>query len=157
VKQGAHSNRLPRGQFVLLAGIGWSMAPFLKDGDRLVIAPVPVDRLRIGDIIAYDDTSSGAIVCHRVVKKRTIPGGIQLYARGDANWGTSGPLQEHQLRGKVVAVYRGRRVMILTSPWRAWVHYGIVCGHPMICWARTIKRMITHHAARMLMPEERAI
>lgn len=122
-----------------VAAQGWSMTPFLKPGDRLVIRALPASRLRIGDIVAYDDPDHGSLICHRLVKKHMAAEGIRLHTQGDASPTFSGPISGHHVRGKVIALYREGQVVVLASPFRVLLHYGIVYGHPVIRWARKIK------------------
>jgi len=127
---------------MLVSSSGWSMAPFVKDGDRLVIAPVPANRLRIGDIIAYDDIDSSSIVCHRLVDIQRTPSGTHLFARGDASCTIEGPIAAVRLRGRIVAIYRRGCVTSLDGPLRVVLHRLIVRWHPLLCAARGIKQRL---------------
>ncbi len=53
---------------------GFSMSPFIRDGDVLTIAPVDGCALRIGRVVAFVQPRSGRLAVHRVI------------ARVDAGW-----------------------------------------------------------------------
>jgi signal peptidase len=69
---------------VVLSG---SMAPALEVGDLAVIAPVPVEALRVGDIVSYRSAHLGHVnVTHRLVAIQPGPGGSPRFrTKGDAN------------------------------------------------------------------------
>jgi hypothetical protein len=56
------------------------MAPFIKDGDLVEIAPLEKGRVSVGSVIAFRDSISGGLIVHRVVKAR----GGNIWTRGDA-------------------------------------------------------------------------
>lgn len=49
---------------------GWSMAPFIQDGDVITIAPVENKKPGVGDVVAFTRPDSGNLVVHRIVAKR---------------------------------------------------------------------------------------
>jgi signal peptidase I len=68
---------------VVLSG---SMAPALEVGDLAVIAPVPLEALRVGDIVSYRSAYLGHVnVTHRLVAIQPGPGGPRFRTKGDAN------------------------------------------------------------------------
>ena len=48
---------------------GFSMFPFIKDGDVVTIHPIDKDKLRIGDVVAVFQESSEKLMVHRLIKK----------------------------------------------------------------------------------------
>ena len=46
---------------------GFSMWPFLKAGEKLLIKKTPTENLKVGDIIIY--RGDNQLVCHRLIKK----------------------------------------------------------------------------------------
>ena len=58
---------LREGKSIYLTASGMSMYPFLKKADKLKIAPVKANGIRLGDIIAVDRRGGGAwFTVHRV-------------------------------------------------------------------------------------------
>jgi hypothetical protein len=81
---------------------GWSMAPTLRDQDRLQVAPL--DGARPGDLVVA--RRAGILVAHRLVR---LDGAMAL-TKGDACAAPDPPLPAEALLGRVVAVRR--------RPWR---------------------------------------
>jgi signal peptidase I len=46
---------------------GFSMTPFIRSGDVITIAPTSAP-IRFGDVVAFENLSSGKLVVHRVVR-----------------------------------------------------------------------------------------
>ncbi len=90
---------------------GFSMWPFIRQGDKLVIKKVPVDDLRPGDIILY--RANNQLVCHRLVKKNRD----FLYTRGDNSMSSPEVITQEIFIGKVVGIIRNNRMISLTG-WR---------------------------------------
>ncbi len=97
---------------------GSSMAPFIRDGDLLTVAPVDAARLEIGDVALYR-TSWGRIKAHRVVGKTVQGGTLLLETRGDARLSPDRPVPGDRVLGRVVRAQRGGRVYRLDGgTWR---------------------------------------
>ena len=93
------------------------MAPFIRDGDVITLAPLdPKDRLRLGEVVAFQHPQSGKLVVHRVVARQQRA----VLIRGDAVDGCSdGLIPMDSVLGRLVKVERGgRRVSLGTGPER---------------------------------------
>jgi len=101
-----HLLLLRRGEPIYATASGMSMYPFLKTGDKLKIAPIREDEIKLGDMIAVDRRSKGAwFTCHRVVKisedKR------YYFTKGDFHKeGLDEPVTAKDIAGKIVLVRR---------------------------------------------------
>jgi signal peptidase len=87
---------------VPLSVLTQSMEPSLPPGTLLVVRPVPVDDIRIGDVVTYQITSGQpAVVSHRVVGVTTSSTGERTFVlKGDANdLADSAPVTAPQIRG----------------------------------------------------------
>jgi len=91
---------------------GYSMNPFLKPGDRLVVKRVPPEYYRVGDIVVLPYPENIYRV-HRLVK--LLPGCRGL-TKGDSLlvW-DPGPVTLTRLAGRVEMVVRDRRLIAITS------------------------------------------
>ena len=89
---------------------GLSMAGIFRPGDLLFFEPVPIARLRRGDIVAYSDSQpppEGVDTVHRVVAITSLG----LICRGDNNRSPDRkPVTEERLIGRVSRFERGGRV-----------------------------------------------
>lgn len=99
---------LARGRSVSMTARGGSMWPFIRDGDRLTLAPL--DRAaRVGDVVwVHVGSAPGPI--HRV---RRIDRDRRICVQGDASTVPDGWFSQTDLLGQVVAVERnGHRVRL---------------------------------------------
>jgi hypothetical protein len=91
---------------------GYSMNPFLKPGDRLVVKQVPPGNYRVGDIVVLPNPENIYMV-HRLIK--LLPGYRGL-TKGDSLLASDpGPVTLSSLAGRVEMVVRGRRLIPIGS------------------------------------------
>ena len=86
-----------------------SMQPTLNPGDIAIVLSTPPQAIKIGDIIQYQTAEAPTI--HRVIDKYTQGGTTWFITQGDANNAPDNPVNERNVRGKVV----------LTIPKLGWV------------------------------------
>jgi signal peptidase len=110
---------LDRGIPFRLTALGFSMHPFIRDGDILTVSPKPETRL--GDVVAFCHPDTGKLVVHRVLGR--APGGYLL--RGDNAPEVDGLIPPEKILGLVTGVERkGRKVRLGRGPERrllAWL------------------------------------
>jgi len=88
---------------------GFSMNPFIKDGDVITVAPLKDYKLRIGDVASYIHPQSRRVIVHRVVGKR----GDSFLIKGDGLQEMDGPVQLKNIFGYVKKIERnGKKVRI---------------------------------------------
>ena len=111
------SDVLARGVPFRFAAPGFSMFPFIRDGDAVTISPLRGRPARFGDVVAFTGPRGGPIV-HRVTARR--PGRYEI--RGDCSGGPDGidVVPAAGIIGVVTRVERrGRRVRLGLGPERA--------------------------------------
>lgn len=65
---------------------GGSMKPAIKDDDAVVIISTDPNRLKVGDVIAFEDPeSSGDTIIHRIVGMKGKGSEMIIETKGDAN------------------------------------------------------------------------
>jgi len=101
---------------------GWSMAPFIRDGDVITVSPLQRARPGIGEVVAFIRPGEGNVVVHRVVTRR----GADSFIQGDAvPECTDGIIPPQNLLGRVTRIERnGRNVWLGLGPERyaiAWL------------------------------------
>jgi len=84
---------------------GLSMAPFIRDGDIVVIAPLNEARVRLGDILVFIHPSQGKLAIHRLIKKR----GALCLIKGDNVSFFDGWVERGGILGRVISIQRGAR------------------------------------------------
>ncbi len=130
---------LGRGFSLRFQAKGSSMAPFIRDGDVLTLAPKGGKPPRRGDIVAFVNPSDGKLAVHRIIAFRRGEATI----KGDNVPAPDGTFPEGSILGFVRRVERdGRvvrpglglagRVIAMLSARRAW--RGLLSG------ARTVTR-----------------
>ncbi len=81
---------------------GDSMLPFVKPLAPIRIRRVPVEEIRVGDIVAY--RANGSLIAHRVVKIASDPAGVVLLTKGDNRVQRDPLLRPGQILGLVTRV-----------------------------------------------------
>lgn len=99
-----------KGASVRFHAKGFSMWPFIKDGDIVTISPIQGTTPRIGDIIVFTRPESKVLVVHRIVGKR----GTMVLAKGDCNTDPDGWIPLANLLGRVVQIKRRGKLHLLS-------------------------------------------
>ena len=107
---------LSRGATFHFRAKGWSMTPFIKDGDAITIAPPSKEKLATGKVVAFTQPTSGQLTVHRVIGRH----GSDFLIQGDNAIGQpDGLVHPQDILGCVTRVERnGRRVFLGLGPER---------------------------------------
>ena len=89
---------------------GWSMTPFILDGDVISVSPLPRGLPGIGDVVAFMRPEMETLVVHRVIARR---GGACLIQSDNSHGGDDGLVPRESILGRVTRVERGGRVIRL--------------------------------------------
>jgi signal peptidase I len=84
---------------------GFSMSPFIKDGDVLTLSPLARGKPRLGDIVAFPNATTNGLVVHRVVE---IEGDCAMTKGDNADW-PDGRVPLGDVLARVTLVERGGR------------------------------------------------
>lgn len=90
---------------------GFSMWPFLRGKEKLMVRRIPISELKLGDLILYKANNQS--VCHRLVKKSQTNNGYLIYARGDASFGSAELVNEQMFLGKVIGIIKNDKITSL--------------------------------------------
>jgi hypothetical protein len=93
---------------------GTSMLPWVKPGDVALIRRADNSAVRFGDIALYRRVNH--IYVHRIVHKSGSWHSAKLTAKGDAHPTCDGVLEQGELLGRVVRLYRDGSRIDLDSP-----------------------------------------
>jgi hypothetical protein len=105
--------------FTFRAG-GFSMSPFIKDGDDITLFPLNGISPGLGDVVAFIHKGNGMPFIHRVVGKK----GNAYLLKGDNATETDGFIPESDILGCVRMVERkGLRVFFGLGPERFLIAY----------------------------------
>jgi signal peptidase I len=93
---------------------GTSMQPWMRPKDIALIRKISIENVRCGDVVLF--RRENHLLVHRIVEKRGSPNAAQLFSKGDAHPTSDGAVQEQELLGRVVRIYRGGRRIDLDAP-----------------------------------------
>ena len=100
---------------------GWSMAPFIRDGDFITVGPLAGKPPQLGEVLAFIHPHSGNLVVHRAIA--VDEKGVLI--RGDSiQAGPDGFIPFTDLVGRVTRVEREDR--------RVWI--GLGCERYLVAW-----------------------
>ena len=128
-------SKLKTGGPILVAYIGTSMNPTLREPEILEIRPYGNRPLRVGDVVFFRSPGRQQTVVHRIV--RLTPEG--LVTRGDNNRRDDAfVLQPEDIKGRVVAAWQGRKNRAIAGGRR-----GRLLGR-LIPWKRFLDRNLSY-------------
>lgn len=111
---------LARGMSFRFRARGYSMSPFIRDGDVVTIAPKTGRPLRPGAIVAAHHPASGKLIVHRIIAAQA--NGFIL--QGDNAVTPDGWVSSAQVLGSVTRVERGaKRIRLGLGPERYWIAF----------------------------------
>ena len=116
---------------------GYSMNPFLKPGDRLVVKQVPPEIYRVGDIVVLPNPGNIYMV-HRLIK--LLPGYRGLTKGDSLLVSDPAPVTLSSLAGRVEMVVRDRHLIPITSGPRSFLK---------CCYAALSRMGLTSGAIRL--------
>jgi len=94
---------------------GFSMAPFIKDGDVLTLVPLEGSSPVSGDVVAFFRPGTEKLTIHRVLREE----GDSCWIRGDNALQADGLIPKTSILGQVRRVERnGKRVFLGLGPER---------------------------------------
>ena len=97
---------------------GESMAPLVRDGDVLLVAPVEIGKLLVGDVVLCL-SHPGRVVVHRVVALSDSVSGLQALIQGDNVRNPDGAFGADSILGRLVSLERsGARIDAHHRPMR---------------------------------------
>jgi hypothetical protein len=100
---------LNKGACFRFQGKGFSMSPFIKDGDVLTISPLQASAPRFGDVVVFTHPNTGKLIIHRVIGKRA---GSYL-TKGDNAPEEDGLVSRAAIVGRVTRVQRNGKYVSL--------------------------------------------
>ena len=88
---------------------GTSMMPWVRPGDIAMIRTEGAETLRCGHVVLFRRNNS--LFVHRIVNKKGPLDAAQIFVKGDAHPTSDGLMEQGELLGRVVWLYRnGRRI-----------------------------------------------
>jgi len=133
---------------------GFSMYPFIKDGDVITVSPLAKDSPRLGNVVAFVQREMEKLVVHRVIRI----GANSYFMKGDDTQAGDSPVPKENVLGLVTKVERGqKRVFIGLGPERFIIAILTRKGWaiPLVRAAVKLLRPIRNMARILLVPLQR--
>lgn len=129
---------LERGESIRFRAGGFSMVPFIMNGDVITVGPLPPRGVATGDVIAFRRSNDDKILTHRVV----VDLHDCLVTRGDAAVRPDGMITLDRVIGRVTRVERdGRLVRAGWGPERRLI--AMLSRHrlliPLVAYSRKLR------------------
>jgi hypothetical protein len=93
---------------------GTSMMPWVRPRDIALIRRISIENVRCGDVVLF--RRENHLFVHRIVQKRGSLDATQLFSKGDAHPTSDGVVQQQELLGRVMRIYRNGRRIDLDAP-----------------------------------------
>jgi len=120
--QAVHAKGLP---FRFSAG-GYSMTPFIRDGDVITVSPLALHAPRRGDVVAFIHPKTNRLCLHRVL---SVHGGSFFIQGDNMPERPDGVIPREAILGRVTGLERaGRRVRLGLGPERLLLAILSRCG-----------------------------
>jgi phage repressor protein C with HTH and peptisase S24 domain len=104
---------LDKGAPFRFQGKGFSMSPFIKDGDILTIGPIQRCAPSFGDVVVFTNPHNGRLIIHRIIGKKA---GSYL-TKGDNAPEEDGLISREAIVGLVTSVERdGKKLFLGLGP-----------------------------------------
>jgi hypothetical protein len=122
---------LGKGACFRFQGKGFSMSPFIKDGDVLAITPVQGSAPGFGDVVVFTHPNTGRLIIHRVIGKRAG----SYRTKGDNSPEEDGLISRAAILGRVARVERnGKYISLGLGPDRFIIAFLIRTGLLPLLW-----------------------
>lgn len=122
---------LGKGSCFRFQGKGFSMSPFIKDGDVLTIASLQGAPPCFGDVVVFTHPNTGKLIIHRIIGKRA---GYYL-TKGDNAPEGDGLIARATILGRVTKVERnGKLISLGLGPDRFIIAFVIRTGLLPLVW-----------------------
>jgi signal peptidase I len=122
---------LDKGASFRFQGKGFSMSPFIKDGDILTIAPLQGSGPGFGDVAVFTHPHTNKLIIHRIIGKKAG----SYRTKGDNAPEEDGLISREAIVGRVTRVQRnGKYVSLGLGPDRFIIAFLIRTGLLPLLW-----------------------
>jgi signal peptidase I len=129
---------LGKGVPVRFQAKGFSMSPFIKNGDVVTISPLEDTSPGVGDVIAFVHEGTDRLYVHRVIRKK----GEFYIPKGDSILGADGSVSRKDVLGFVTRVERnGKDVFLGLGPERFVIAF-LGCRGLLLPFIHSLRKVV---------------
>jgi signal peptidase I len=142
---------LAKGMSFRFRAKGFSMDPFIRDGDMITVRPLADHSPNTGDVVAFIQEGSERLLVHRVIR---IKGNAYLI-KGDNSAGADGLIPRANILGWVKRVERDdKNVSLGFGPERSLIAFLTRMGLtvPLVRIAANLRRLLRHSMTVLFVP-----
>jgi signal peptidase I len=140
---------LKKGKSIRFQARGWSMRPFIRDGDIITISPVENSALKTGEVVLYLSAGNQVIV-HRIINKYKREGRITLMVKGDAVFGSAEKVEVQNVLGKVTTIERKGCLKRLDTKLHQMIGFFIAGISPFSRWIYPAGSLVKQSGRKIL-------
>jgi hypothetical protein len=108
---------LAKGTCFKLKAKGFSMLPFIRDGDVVTIFPISNFPIGFGKSAAFIDSKTGKLVIHRIIGKNN---GL-YFIKGDNAFSADGLITQENILGCITKIERNGKNIFLGLGWERFI------------------------------------
>jgi hypothetical protein len=142
---------LAKGMSFRFRAKGFSMDPFIRDGDMITVGPLADQSPGLGDVVAFIQEETGKLLVHRVIRIK----GNSCLIRGDNSAGADGLIPRAHILGRVKRVERDdKNVSFGFGPERSLIAFLSRVGLtvPLVRIAANLLRLFRHSMTALFVP-----
>lgn len=128
---------------------GFSMRPFIQDGDLITVSPLRNSSVRVGDVVLYK-TADDRVIAHRVVQKTIKDKKTVFFIKGDATFGQPEKVVKERLLGRIAAIERNGRKRKLNTKLYRIIGLFFAGLSPFSRWIYPIGSRVKHSGRKLL-------
>ena len=98
-----------KGKSFRFQALGFSMYPFIRNGDYITISPLTSGHPRLGDVVAFIQPDTKKLVVHRIIENR----GDHYLIRGDNTTAPDGLIPKANVLGYMTKVDKDEKLIRL--------------------------------------------
>ena len=120
---------------------GFSMWPFLKPCQKIIVKRLPATDLKLGDLILY--RVDNQLVCHRFINRTKRNDGYFIYTHADASClSQSEAIIEEKLYGKVIGIMKDNEIVNMERIGQRYINILIIIFAYLLYFGFKICRLL---------------
>lgn len=128
---------------------GFSMRPFIQDGDLITASPLQNSFVRVGDVVLYK-TAGDRVIVHRVIRKTITNNRTVFFIKGDATFGQPEKVDTKWILGRIASIERNGRKRKLDTKLCRMIGLVFAWLSPFSRWIYPLGSKVKHNGRKLL-------